>query len=265
MLAERHLRTRPHRHRIVVDVRHGIPRPPFGLQLYAPEVVQSQVGLHKVSLLVVVEGVEFIDHQFLHIRGVALLGLAVVVDKLQVVVTFYDTALVEHHGAQRCRAVAVSVEGVGLRLLLAFALWPYLYLELVLTDGRHDIDVVLCRKYLRGVLRGVNGALDYFHADVEGTVALPLVQTQHYVLVVTSLVYLVVKPHRILRRGIVEQRFQRFHLLAVVLNDVVYLLPLKLAHVSPRIQRAEVYSPLHSEIVSPCLYSAGKQHHQYGQ
>ena len=88
----------------------------------------------------------------------------------------------------------MAVEGVGLGLLLAFALRPYLHLQLCLADGWHDIDIVL---------------------------------------------------------GI--------HLLTVVLDAVINLLPLKPTDVGPRVQLIQVDSPLQSEVVSPCRRSSNQQ------
>ena len=121
---------------------YNISCPPIGSQFDALETIAAHVCLHEVSLVVGIEGVELVSHQTLNVRGVALLGLFVVIDELKVVVARHDTALVEHHGAQRHRTVAVTVEGEGLSHLLAYALRPYLHFQLRLADGRHDVDVV---------------------------------------------------------------------------------------------------------------------------
>ena len=72
-----------------------------------------------------------------------------------------------------------------------------------------------------------------FHAHVERPFALSLVQTQHDVLVVACFIDLFVEAHGVFRCRIIEQRLERIHLIAVVLDAVIYHLPLELADVSP--------------------------------
>ena len=258
MLGVGHLRSIHHCHRVVVDVCHGILGPPFGLQLDAFYTVATQVGLAQLSLVIGIESVELVNHHTLYVRSVAPLGLYVIVDELQRVVARHDTALVQHHGAHRQRAVAVTVEGDGLSHLLTLALRPYLHLQLYLADGRHDIDVVLGSKQLRRILRGVLRALNSRHADVERTSALGFVQSQHDILLVARLVYLVVETHGVLGCRVVEQGLQRIHIFPVVLDAVVYLLPLELADVCPQVQLGQVDGTLYGETVSPCC-RAGQQ------
>ena len=233
MLGVGHLRSIHHCHRVVVDVCHGILGPPFGLQLDAFYTVATQVGLAQLSLVIGIESVELVNQHTLYVGGVALLGLLVIVDELQGVVARHDTALVEHHGSHRQRAIAVTVEGEGLSHLLTHALRPYLHLQLNLADGRHDIGVFLGSKQLRHILRGVLRALNSRHADVEWTFALGFVQSQHDILVVTSLVNLVVETYSVLGCRVVEQGLEGIHLLTVILDAVVDLLPLELFDVCP--------------------------------
>ena len=80
---------------------HGIPCPPFGLEFDALETTHLQVSLHQVPFVVGIEGVEFVSLQALYVSGVALLGLVVIADKLQVIVAWHNAALVKHHGSYR--------------------------------------------------------------------------------------------------------------------------------------------------------------------
>ena len=235
VLVIRHTRTRRHRHCVVTHMGHSVPGPPFVVELDALEIVSHQIGFHQVAVVVVVEGVELVHHHVLNVGRVAQLCVAVVADQLQGVVAVDDTALVEHHRTHGGRTVAVALEGVGLRRLLTLTLRPYLHLNLVLGDGRHDVGIVIGGKHLRVVQRGVCGALDAGHADVERPVALALVQSQDDVLVVAGVVDLLVETHRVLRSRVAEDLLEGIHLSAVVLNAVVYLLPLELADVSPRV------------------------------
>ena len=86
VLAERHLRTRHHRHRVVTNVSHGIPGPPFVIQLDALEIVCHQISFHKVAVVVVVEGVKLIDLQAPYISRITHLRVAVVAYQLQGIV-----------------------------------------------------------------------------------------------------------------------------------------------------------------------------------
>ena len=92
----------------------------------------------------------------------------------------------------------MTIESKSLCLLLALALRPYLHLQLVLADRGHDVAVFIGREHLRSVLRRVVGILDTRHTNVERTVALSLVQSQHDILVVACLVNLVVETYGIL-------------------------------------------------------------------
>ena len=233
VLAIRHRRARPHRHRVVAHVGHGIHGPPFVVELDALEAVNHQIGFHQVASVVVVEGVELVHHHILDIGRVAHLRVAVVADQLQGVVAGDDAALVEHHRTHGGRTVAVTVEGVDLRRLLTLALRPDLHLDLVLADGRHDVGVVIGREHPRVVLRGVCRALDAGHADVERPVALSLVQTQDDILVVAGVEDLLVEAHGVLRSGVAEDLLEGIHLGAVVLYAVIDLLPSELADVVP--------------------------------
>ena len=127
----------------------------------------------------------------------------------------------------------MTVEGKGLCRFLALALRPYLHLQLSLAYRRHDVDIVLGSVQFRHIQRGVFRASDACHPDVEGVLALCLVQAQHDVLVVTCFVYLVVEPHCVLGCRVVEQVDEGIHFLMVVLNAMIYLLPLELTDVSP--------------------------------
>ena len=121
-------------------------------------------------------------------------------------------------------------------------------------------------KHLRVVQRGVCGALDAGHADVERPVALSLVQTQYDILVVAGVVDLLVETHLLVVAGVedllveahgilwsrvAEDLLEGIHLGAVVLYELIDFLPLELADVGPRVQLTQVHSPLHGEVVSP--------------
>ena len=170
-----HLITRHHRHAVVVDVCHGIHGPPFGSQLDTLEIVTTHVRLLELSIVVRIEGVELVGQQTRHIRGVALLSLLVIINELQVVVAWHDATLIEHHRTQRHRAVAMAVEGEGLRHLFAFVPRPYLHLQLHLADGRHDVGVFIYGIQLRRILRGVILTLHNRDAHVERPIVLSLV------------------------------------------------------------------------------------------
>ena len=238
---------------------HSVPGPPFVVELDALEAVGHQVGFHQIAAVVVVEGVELVHHHVLNVGRVAQLCVAVVADQLQGVVAIDDAALVEHHRTHGGRTVAVAVEGVGLRRLLTLTLRPYLHLNLVLGDGWHDVDVVIGGKHLRVVQRGVCGALDAGHADVERPVALSLVQTQDDILVVAGVEDLLVEAHGILWSRVAEDLLEGIHLGAVVLYELIDFLPLELTYVGPRVQLTQVHSPLHGEVVSPYSTTAYKK------
>ena len=176
----------------------SIHRPPIVLQFDALEIIHHEIGFLEVAVVIVVEAIELVDLQTLDIGGITLLGLGVVVNQLQGIVAFHDTALVEHHRAQRGGAITMTIEDKGLRLLLTLALRPYLHLQLVLADRGHDVAVFIGREHLRPVLRRVGGILDTRHTNVERTVALSLIQSQHDILVVACLVNLVVETYGIL-------------------------------------------------------------------
>ena len=212
---------------------HSVPGPPFVVELDALEAVGHQVGFHQVAAVVVVEGVELVHHHVLNVGRVAHLRVAVVANQLQGIVAIDDAALVEHHRTHGGRTVAVTVEGVGLRRLLTLTLRPYLHLNLVLGDGWHDVGVVIGGKHLRVVQRGVCGALDAGHADVERPVVLSLVQTQDDVLVVARVVDLLVETHRVLRSRVAEYLLEGIHLGTIVLYAVIDFLPLELTYVRP--------------------------------
>ena len=249
VLVKRHRRARPHRHRVVAHVGHGIHRPPFVVELDALEIVSHQISFHQVAVLVVVEGVELVHHHMADIGRVAQLRVAVVADQLQGVVAGDDAALVEHHRTYGGRTVAVTVEGEGLRRLLALTLRPDLHLDLVVADGRHDVGVVKDGEHFRVVLRGVCIAIVAGHADVERPVTLSLVQTQDDILVVAGVEDLLVETRSVLRSGVAEDLLEGFHLGAVVHYGVINLLPLELADVGPRVQLTQVHGTLYGEVV----------------
>ena len=212
---------------------HSIPGPPFVVELDALEAVVHQIGFHQVAVVVVVEGVEFIDLQTIDVGRVAHLRVAVVANQLQGVVAINDSAFVEHHRTHGGRTVAMAVENVGLCRLLTLTLRPNLHLDLVLGDGRHDVGVVMNSKHLRSVLRGIFRVPDASHADVERPVTLSLVQTQDDILIVASVVDLLIKTYGILRSRVAEDLLEGIHLGTVVLYDVINLLPLELVDVCP--------------------------------
>ena len=77
---------------------NGIPCPRFMLELDALEVVNTQVCFDQVTVFIIIEGVQLVNKHIIDVAGIALLRFPVVVYRLQVIVTGYDSALVEHYG-----------------------------------------------------------------------------------------------------------------------------------------------------------------------
>ena len=157
----------------------------------------------------------------------------------------------------------MNIEDIDLRRLFALPLRPYLHLQLVLADRRHDVGIVFGSKHLRSVFRRVACVLDGCYTNVERTVALRFIQSQHDILIVACRINLVVETHGILWCRVFEQSLESVHLLTVVLNAVVNLLPLKLADISPRVQLVQVDGTFHSETVCPRGASCQKEHRYY--